>query len=130
MKFDTSYNENSKSSDNPKIALTYGDKISETSAHVIGITYSSKQIVSYNNETGYGWETNSAGLKEMNDDWEMRYYDLTEKDMVLPMILIFLLVMKLPCTLKHFGMSMLMMSYVGKMSTEKLLKLVQLQTRS
>jgi TonB-dependent receptor len=79
MKFDTSYNENSKSSDNPKIALTYGDKISENSAHVIGITYSSKEIVTYNNETGYGWETNSAGLKEMNDDWEMRYYDLTRE---------------------------------------------------
>ena len=79
MKVDTSYNENSKNSDNPRIAFTYGDKISDTSAHVLGITYSSKQIVTFNNETGYGWETNSDGLKELNDDWEMRYYDLTRE---------------------------------------------------
>jgi hypothetical protein len=65
--------------DSPKMALTYGGKISDKSAHVIGITFASKDIVSYNNETGYGWETNSAGFKEMNDDWEMRYYDLTRE---------------------------------------------------
>ena len=79
LKFDNSYNENSGNVDSPKMALTYGRKISDKSAHVIGITFASKDIVSYNNETGYGWETNSAGFKEMNDDWEMRYYDLTRE---------------------------------------------------
>ena len=61
------------------MALTYGGKISDVSAHVIGLTFASKEIVTYNNETGYGWDTNSSGLKEMNDDWEMRYYDLTRE---------------------------------------------------
>src|SRR6056300_1625771 len=79
LKFDNSYNENSGNVDSPKMALTYGGKISDQSAHVIGLTFASKDIVSYNNETGYGWETNSAGFKEMNDDWEMRYYDLTRE---------------------------------------------------
>ena len=79
LKFDNSYNENSGNVDSPKMALTYGGKISDVSAHVIGLTFASKDIVTYNNETGYGWDTNSSGLKEMNDDWEMRYYDLTRE---------------------------------------------------
>ncbi|MDA0880379.1 MAG: TonB-dependent receptor [Proteobacteria bacterium] len=79
LKFDDSYNKNSGNVDSPKMALTYGGKISDVSAHVIGLTFASKHIVTYNNETGYGWETNSSGLKEMNDDWEMRYYDLTRE---------------------------------------------------
>ena len=79
LKVDTQYNENAESNDNPRFAITYGDKISDSAAHVFGFTYSSKQVVAYNNETGYGWETNSSGLKEMNDDWEMRYYDLTRE---------------------------------------------------
>jgi len=79
IKLDTQYNEQAKTEDNPRFALTYGDKVTDTFAHVLGFTYSSKHIVSFNNETGYGWETNSNGLKEMNDDWEMRYYDLTRE---------------------------------------------------
>ncbi len=79
IKLDTQYNENATSSDNPRLAMTYGNKISDLAAHVLGFTYSSKQIVTYNNEIGFGWETNSSGLKEMNDDWEMRFYDLTRK---------------------------------------------------
>ena len=79
IKIDTQYNEQAKSNDNPRFAITYGDKLSDTFGHVLGFTYSSKQIVSYNNETGFGWETNSEGLKELNDDWEMRYYDLTRE---------------------------------------------------
>ena len=53
FKYDTSYNEQSKNSDNPKFALTYGNKINDTMGHILGITYASKQIVSYNNETGF-----------------------------------------------------------------------------
>jgi TonB-dependent receptor len=79
LKFDNSYNKNSGNIDNPRMALTYGGKISDVSAHVIGLTFASKNIVTYNNETGYGWDTNSSGLKEMNDDWEMRYYDLVRE---------------------------------------------------
>ena len=78
-KFDSQYNEQVINSDNPRFALTYGNKVSENFGHILGVTYSSKQIVTYNNETGYGWETNGAGLKELNDDWEMRYYDLTRE---------------------------------------------------
>ena len=57
FKLDTSYNEQSKNSDNPKFSLTYGNKINDTMGHILGITYASKQIVTYNNETGFpGWE--------------------------------------------------------------------------
>lgn len=79
VKFDTQYNEQSKSKDNPRFALTYGEKVNDSFGHIIGMTYSSKQIVTFNNETGYGWGTNGSGLKELNDDWEMRYYDLTRE---------------------------------------------------
>ena len=78
-KFDTSYNDQSKNSDNPKIALTYGDMISDSVGHIIGLTYASKQIITYNNETGFpGWTNDGAG-KRLDDDWEMRYYDLTRE---------------------------------------------------
>ncbi|MDA9040291.1 phytase [Gammaproteobacteria bacterium] len=61
FKYDTSYNEQSKNSDNPKFALTYGNKINDTMGHILGITYASKQIVSYNNETGFpGWEVENG----------------------------------------------------------------------
>ena len=78
-KFDTSYNDQSQNSDNPKIALTYGDMISDSVGHIIGLTYASKQIITYNNETGFpGWTNDGAG-KRLDDDWEMRYYDLTRE---------------------------------------------------
>lgn len=79
FKLDTSYNEQSKNSDNPKFSLTYGNKINDTMGHILGITYASKQIVTYNNETGFpGWEIED-GNKTLGDDWEMRYYDLTRE---------------------------------------------------
>ena len=74
IKISTQYNEYAKSSDNPKVALTYGNP-GEKMSYVLGLTYSSKDIMTYNNETGYGWD--SEGF--MNDDWEMRYYDLTRE---------------------------------------------------
>ena len=54
---------------NPKMSITYGEKLSDTFANILAVTYSSKDIVAYNNETGFGWED---GL--MNDDYEMRFY--------------------------------------------------------
>ena len=80
FKFDTSYNENTENSDNPKFALSYGDMINERLGHILGLTYSSKQIISYNNETGFpGWTEDDDGDKYFDDDWEMRYYDLTRE---------------------------------------------------
>ena len=58
----------------PNVSVTYGDRIDDNSAHIMGITYSSKNIASYNNETGFGWEDGY-----MNDDFELRYYDLTRE---------------------------------------------------
>ena len=55
----------------PNFALTYGDYIGDYTAHIVGLTYSSKYIESFNNETGFGWEDGF-----MNDDWEMRWYDV------------------------------------------------------
>ena len=79
VKLDTSYNDQSKNSDNPKLAMTYGKMINDNLGHIIGLTYASKQIISYNNETGFpGWTNDGAG-KRLDDDWEMRYYDLTRE---------------------------------------------------
>ena len=55
----------------PNFSVTYGDAITDSTAHIIGLTYSSREIESFNNETGYGW---ADGY--MNDDWEMRWYDV------------------------------------------------------
>lgn len=55
----------------PNFSVTYGDFLTDNTAHVLGLTYSSRNIVSYNNETGFGW---ADGL--MNDDYEMRWYDV------------------------------------------------------
>ena len=53
--------------------------ISDSVGHIIGLTYASKQIITYNNETGFpGWTNDGAG-KRLDDDWEMRYYDLTRE---------------------------------------------------
>jgi len=79
VKLDTSYNDQSKNSDNPKLAMTYGKMINDNLGHIVGFTYASKQIISYNNETGFpGWTNDGAG-KRLDDDWEMRYYDLTRE---------------------------------------------------
>jgi len=79
VKLDTSYNDQSKNSDNPKFAMTYGKMINDNLGHIVGLTYASKQIISYNNETGFpGWTNDGAG-KRLDDDWEMRYYDLTRE---------------------------------------------------
>ena len=79
VKLDTSYNDQSKNSDNPKLAMTYGKMINDNLGHIIGLTYASKQIISYNNETGFpGWTNDGAG-KRLDEDWEMRYYDLTRE---------------------------------------------------
>lgn len=58
----------------PNFSVTYGDSITDNTAHIMGFTYSSKNIESYNNETGFGWEDGY-----MNDDFELRYYDLTRE---------------------------------------------------
>lgn len=58
----------------PNFSVTYGDSITDNTAHIMGLTYSSKNIESYNNETGFGWEDGY-----MNDDFELRYYDLTRE---------------------------------------------------
>ena len=72
IKLDTQYNEQSDSPNSPRVVVTYGESINDSMSHILGITYSAKQIVTYNNETGFGWD--SDGL--MDDDWEMRYYDI------------------------------------------------------
>lgn len=58
----------------PNFSVTYGDAITDNTAHIMSLTYSSKNIRSYNNETGFGWEDGY-----MNDDFELRYYDLTRE---------------------------------------------------
>ena len=79
LKANTLYNDQTYNSDNPKISLTYGDLISENVGHIIGFTYSEKQVVTYNNETGFpAWKLIS-GNYAIDDDFEGRYYDLTRE---------------------------------------------------
>ena len=37
IKIDTQYNEQAKSNDNPRFAITYGDKLSDTFGHVLAL---------------------------------------------------------------------------------------------
>ena len=75
VKVDTTYNDNTESANSPRFSVTYGDKLSDNAGHVLGLTYSEKEIVSYNNETGFGWDSDGY----MDDDWEMRYYAITRE---------------------------------------------------
>jgi TonB-dependent receptor len=75
VKLDTTYNDQTKSANSPRFSFTYGDKLSDNVGHVLGLTYSEKEIETFNNETGYGWD--SEGY--MDDDYEMRYYDITRE---------------------------------------------------
>ncbi len=80
FKYDTQYNEFSKSTDNPKYSFTYGDKFTESFGAIFGYTFQSKHIISNNNEVGYEpWDIDSNGNKYLGRDWEMRFYDLTRQ---------------------------------------------------
>ena len=71
VKLSTKMAEYTDYSSAPNASLTYGDRLSDSTAHIVSFTYSSKKIESFNNETGFGWEDGF-----MNDDWEMRWYEL------------------------------------------------------
>ena len=79
LKTNTLYNDQTYNADNPKISLTYGDLISENVGHIIGLTYSKKQVVTYNNETGFPAWAATGGNYAIDDDFESRYYDLTRE---------------------------------------------------
>ncbi len=79
LKANTLYNDQTYNADNPKISLTYGDPISENVGHIIGLTYSKKQVVTYNNETGFPAWAATGGNYAIDDDFESRYYDLTRE---------------------------------------------------
>ncbi|RZO69538.1 MAG: TonB-dependent receptor [OM182 bacterium] len=75
VKLDTTYNAQTQNANSPRLSLTYGGAINDKAAHVLGLTYAEKEIVTYNNETGFGWDDDGY----MNDDWEMRYYAVTRE---------------------------------------------------
>ena len=80
FRYDTQYNEFSKSTNNPKYSFTYGDKFTESFGAIFGYTFQSKHIISNNNEVGYEpWDIDSNGNKYLGRDWEMRFYDLTRQ---------------------------------------------------
>ncbi len=79
LKANTLYNDQTYNYDNPKISLTYGDLISENAGHIIGLTYSKKQVITYNNETGFPAWAATGGNFAIDDDFESRYYDLTRE---------------------------------------------------
>lgn len=75
IKLDTAYNDQAESN-SPKGSLTWANKMTENSGFVLGFTYASKNVISQNNETGFGWDVDANGNDYMNDDFERRYYDL------------------------------------------------------
>ena len=80
LKANTLWNEQTSNSNNPKVSITYGDMINENVGHIIGFTSSEKQIITYNNETGFpGWDLFDNGNYAIGDDFESRYYDLTRE---------------------------------------------------
>ena len=74
LKAETSYNELTEDSGNPSLAATFTNRWQlndgEFGAAVV-LSDQSRRIVAHNNENG-GW-----GDSAPNDDYEMRYYDLT-----------------------------------------------------
>ena len=76
LKAETSYNELTEDADNPKLAATFTNRwelgAGEFGAAVV-LSDQSRRIIAHNNENG-GW-----GDVAPNDDYEMRYYDLTRE---------------------------------------------------
>ena len=78
LKIESSWNELTENSNNPRMSFTTGRKISSDLAYTFGANYQSRQTISNNNETGFGWEPEN-NVWFMNDDFEHRYYDLTRE---------------------------------------------------
>lgn len=75
VKAETSYNELTKDSGNPKLALTATNRWAMGDGEfgaALTVSYQNRRIIAHNNETG-GWGVDSVAL---NTDYEMRYYDL------------------------------------------------------
>ena len=53
IKLSTKMAEYTDYSSAPNASLTYGDRLSDSTAHIVSFTYSSKKIESFNNETGF-----------------------------------------------------------------------------
>lgn len=75
VKLDAAYNDQAESN-SPKGSLTWANKLTENSGFVLGFTYATKNVISQNNETGFGWSVDANGNDYMDDDFERRYYDL------------------------------------------------------
>lgn len=78
LKIESSWNELTENSNNPRMSFTTGRKISSDLAYTFGANYQSRQTISNNNETGFSWEPEN-NVWFMNDDFEQRYYDLTRE---------------------------------------------------
>lgn len=75
LKAETSYNELTKDSGNPKLALTATNRWAMGDGEfgaAMTVSYQKRRIIAYNNETG-GWSDDSVAL---DSDYEMRFYDL------------------------------------------------------
>jgi TonB-dependent receptor len=75
VKAETSYNELTKDSGNPKLALTATNRWDMGDGEfgaAMTISYQNRHIIAHNNETG-GWGADSVAL---DTDYEMRFYDL------------------------------------------------------
>ena len=75
LKAETSYNELTKDSGNPKLALTATNRWAMGDGEfgaAMTVSYQNRRIIAHNNETG-GWSADSVAL---DSDYEMRFYDL------------------------------------------------------
>src|SRR5690606_40197317 len=55
IKLDSAYNDLAETH-SPKGSLTWASKINDRAGSVLGLTYATKNVISHNNETGFGWE--------------------------------------------------------------------------
>ncbi len=76
LKAETSYNELTHDGSNPKLAATFANRWDVTGGEfgaALVLSDQERRIISHNNENG-GWSETAP-----NDDYEMRFYDLTRK---------------------------------------------------
>ncbi len=76
-KIEGSYNEITEEV-SPKGTLTYSNVFGDRVGVAASVNYQDLRIEAHNNETG-GWRIEDDGTPVLDDDYEMRWYDLTRK---------------------------------------------------
>ena len=79
VRAETSYNELTENDENYKTSIAYSNVFNDNFGLAISANAENREITSHNNESG-GWGVDDAtGFYLMDDDYEMRYYNLTRE---------------------------------------------------